>query len=113
MYGFILTHSKALKVEPLSSVFALDGTLISVSAAPTARHNAGRKVLDPNPIRVIQDFFSVLTGCYPERSWNCCGPNGKAGTTQPSFNHFTDAFLKGARSNYLSNTAGAALSEPG
>ena len=27
----------------------------------------------------------------PTQSWECYGPNGKAGTTQPSFIHFTDA----------------------
>ena len=26
--------------------------------------------------------------------WECYGPSGKAGTTQPSFIHFTDASLR-------------------
>ena len=30
----------------------------------------------------------------PTQSWECYGPNGKAGTTQPSFIHFTDASLR-------------------
>ena len=34
MYGYILTYSRLLKGERLSSVFSPDGTLISASAAP-------------------------------------------------------------------------------
>ena len=34
MYGYILTYSRALKGERLSSVFSPGGTLISASAAP-------------------------------------------------------------------------------
>ena len=34
MYGYILTYSRLLKTERLSSVFSPDGTLISASAAP-------------------------------------------------------------------------------
>ena len=28
------------------------------------------------------------------QSWECYGPSGKAGTTQPSFIHFTDASFR-------------------
>ena len=34
MYGYILTYSRLLKRERLSSVFSPDGTLMSASAAP-------------------------------------------------------------------------------
>ena len=34
MYGYILTYSRTLKGERLSSEFSPDGTLISASAAP-------------------------------------------------------------------------------
>ena len=34
IYGYILTYSRLLKGEHLSSVFSTDGTLISASAAP-------------------------------------------------------------------------------
>ena len=35
--------------------------------------------------------FYSLGRSYPDLG--CCGPNGKAGTTLPSFVHFTDACL--------------------
>ena len=48
----------------------------------------------------------------PTQSWECYGPSGKAGTTKPSFIHFTGASLRGC-SNDLTNTAGAAVPGPG
>ena len=56
-----------------------------------ARRTVGRKVWGSNPIRVMWDF-SALAGSYPELG--VYGPSGKAGTTQPSFIHFTDASLR-------------------
>ena len=42
MYGYILTYSRPIKGERLSSVFSPDGTLISVSAAPHCVGNLER-----------------------------------------------------------------------
>ena len=56
-----------------------------------ARRIVGRKVWGSNPIRVMWNFRPWPA---PTQSWECYGPNGKAGTTQPSFIHFTDAFLR-------------------
>ena len=46
MYGYILTYSRLLKGELLSSVFSSDGTLISASAAP---HCGG--LLETGPVQ--------------------------------------------------------------
>ena len=42
----------------------------------------------------IQGDFSALTCSAPTQSWKCYGPSGKAGTTQLSFIHFTDASFR-------------------
>ena len=59
-----------------------------------ARWTVGRIMwLDSsNPIRVMWDFSAQRPA--PTQSWECYGPSGKAGTTQPSFIHFTDASLR-------------------
>ena len=53
-----------------------------------ALRDLGRQITGSIPVNFLRGF-SALIGSYPERV--CCGPNGKAGTTQPSLIHFTDA----------------------
>ena len=43
VYCFILTHSRLLKGEPLSSAFSTNGTLISASVAPHRGVNEGKE----------------------------------------------------------------------
>ena len=57
----------------------------------TSPHSAVIAVMGWNPVSRL-GFFSP--GRFLTQSWQCCGPSGKAGTTELSFTHFTEVSLR-------------------
>ena len=97
LFYLIFTCFKIIKIKSESVKIVTLAVVVKLHMQPApvvqwlARQTVGRKVWGSNPIRVMWDF-SALAGSY--QSWECYGPSGKTGTTQPSFIHFTDASLR-------------------